>query len=144
MCECVFGCGRVSVCFNSAGYWLENEPASPSPLSLAFTNLSVNVNIVAVAAAVAATAVLLTFDLAIYPFVCRFLFHFSVLVLYVFRLFCGVCPLGVDEIFTLLVTFLIRNVAQGNRDQNDYRNAHYNADQYDFVVDALVRVTCTD
>lgn len=50
--------------------------------------------------------------------------------------------LGVDKIFTLLVTFLIRNVAQGNCNQHQNRNAHYNADQYYLVVDALIGVAC--
>lgn len=50
--------------------------------------------------------------------------------------------LGVDKIFTLLVTFLIRNVAQGNCNQHQNRNAHYNADQYNLIVDALIGVAC--
>lgn len=50
--------------------------------------------------------------------------------------------LGVDKIFTLLVTFLIRNVAQGNCNKHQNRNAHYNADQYNLVVDALIGMAC--
>jgi len=50
-------------------------------------------------------------------------------------------PLGVDIVLPLLLALLIRNVAQGDGDEHQYGNPHYDADQYNLIVDALVRVT---
>jgi len=44
-------------------------------------------------------------------------------------------------VLPLLLALLIRNVAQGDGDEHQYGNPHYDADQYNLIVDALVRVT---
>lgn len=51
-------------------------------------------------------------------------------------------PLGVDVVLPLLLALLVRNVAQGDGNEHQYGNPHYDADQYNLIVDALVRVTC--
>jgi hypothetical protein len=45
-------------------------------------------------------------------------------------------------IFTMLLAFFARNIAEGDTDQNDNQNSHTNADPHNFLVDTLVRPSC--